>query len=1449
MNKNVLRLIVLLLTIGWIVFSSCLEIDTVEQPANVAPNDTLNVTIEIHSEDTDPNPHAVFFTVLIPNDWDVIGLNYDSEKFGRGNFNRSQYWADSCEKVYPSGPDDKWVGYLSDRSFLADEDYIPATLTCQIEVGLQDGTYSIGYTLGEDALGYDTSWGDVYDYSFDHVVQVISRIRVPEDYPTIQQGIDAASPGWIVRVAAGEYDEDVVFHPNVLLVGAGADSSFIRGTGTSAVVTAVDGVTMQGFTIQNAPQDKPLLTCQNTDSITIKDCRFELNNSNIGITIDSSNVVRIEYNQFHSNGEQNSGASINRSVATLAHNQFYGCEKAVIGNFSQVDMFRNLMTSADSVAIQIQNALQSRIFNNTIAYNLNGIRASKSQVSIFNNIVSDNQGFGIKTNPQSEMSYNDVWNNFAGNYINCNPGEGSLSVDPNFMGGDPFDFQISQNSPCIDAGDPDSKFDPDGTRADMGAYYFNQPGIPSSIRKIYLVHFTHLDIGFTDPQDVVAHQYKGIIDQAISYADNISTFKYTIESAWQLEQWLERSTPSEIDHLKQLVNADKIHLGAGYATMHTANLGTEEMCRFLYPSEHYKQQFGFNTNTIFQNDVPGYAWSLPSVLADAGVKYMATGINITFGGGPDLPIVHNPFYWQGPDGNKVLIWISYGAYIEYHSTYQMGHINTFYEALSKELAKLEEAGYPYDAIMIMVGKIENTNPTTLATGMASLWNQTYANPKLIVSSPDGFFKHLKEKYGNQFETYSGDWSGGWDHISLNVPNSMSMNRVTHNRVTSLEKVSVINQVVGNSDYPAVMISGIYKNMLQFDEHSGGGAPWPGLMTYEETQRQSEIAYHYAKDAFDSTNYLLDVGLSALSENIQTEQEGIMVFNPLSYQRDDVVKTDLSDYWNCQLFELVDAETDSAIDFQILEDTGEILFTAEDVPSVGYKNYYLNPLGPDKNESSGALEAAEKPLSEESRASKNVLNAGTVENQYYRISVDPGDGQILSIYDKRFQKELVNSSTPYKFNGCIKANGAEAAGGAFHDVTLGSAEIDSSIRGDIAQCLVIRCFGSPVVKTEIWLYQDFPRFEIVNTIDRDLMDWVPQQTNFEYYAYTFPFDLPNFDVYLESANGFINPKTDHLPGAPRGYFAIQHGGCMTDGSYSILWSSPGSFVVEFERFHGVNREFSPVNATLISRFIKKEDEGRFENGSIGPIIPEPGASNLIRMSYAFTTDYDGFNPVTSMRFNQSFCNPLFSDYLETNPNGTLPNSGASFFRLDQDNILLINAKQPDWGSGHVLRLQEIAGVSTSTIVGSEIFRFSDATITNGLEKDVSAASVTEDGISLTFSPHEIKTVRAYLSSTAISTDKRNELVVDYKLYQNYPNPFNPATSIKYQIPENTHVNISIFNLRGQLVKQLVDEPKGKGNYLVHWDGTDAFENQVSSGVYIYRLQTEYFNSHRKLLMIK
>jgi len=90
---------------------------------------------------------------------------------------------------------------------------------------------------------------------------------------------------------------------------------------------------------------------------------------------------------------------------------------------------------------------------------------------------------------------------------------------------------------------------------------------------------------------------------------------------------------------------------------------------------------------------------------------------------------------------------------------------------------------------------------------------------------------------------------------------------------------------------------------------------------------------------------------------------------------------------------------------------------------------------------------------------------------------------------------------------------------------------------------------------------------------------------------------------------------------------------------------------------------------------------------------------------------------------------------------------------------------------------------------------------------------------------------------------------YSLEQNYPNPFNPSTSIRYQIKESGWVNLTIYNIRGQMIRRLVNQAETAGDYNIEWDGRDESGLIVPSGTYIYSLDVNGFRAYRRMTMTK
>jgi len=99
------------------------------------------------------------------------------------------------------------------------------------------------------------------------------------------------------------------------------------------------------------------------------------------------------------------------------------------------------------------------------------------------------------------------------------------------------------------------------------------------------------------------------------------------------------------------------------------------------------------------------------------------------------------------------------------------------------------------------------------------------------------------------------------------------------------------------------------------------------------------------------------------------------------------------------------------------------------------------------------------------------------------------------------------------------------------------------------------------------------------------------------------------------------------------------------------------------------------------------------------------------------------------------------------------------------------------------------------------------------------------------------------------NKVSSIPTEFALSQNFPNPFNPTTSISYSLPENSDLSINIYSLTGQKIIELVEGHVKAGIHTVTWNGMNHVGVPVSSGVYIYMLQSDSFTAVKKMILIK
>lgn len=327
-----------------------------------------------------------------------------------------------------------------------------------------------------------------------------STIHVPGDYPSIQAAIDVSIDGDTVLVANGDYSENINFQGKAIVLtsenGPDVTTIEIQTSGSPVILfsnSEARNSVLSGFTIQGDSSYWGI-SC-NSASPTIYG--NVVKGHEVGIMVDGGGPL-IRNNDiaycYHSDiaPEVSGGISIHGSNAAIDsnvihHNRAHVAAAVSINYSVNITFERNVIysnTASDYIGgVVLNNSILVHFQNNTIVDNSNEFLDQGSlyyhhceDVDIINNIVASNDEWGVWDNGDNTniiIDYNDIYGNLAGDYHGIDPGLNDISDDPLFVGGEPFSFELTADSPCIDAGDPNSPPDPDGTIADMGAFYFS----------------------------------------------------------------------------------------------------------------------------------------------------------------------------------------------------------------------------------------------------------------------------------------------------------------------------------------------------------------------------------------------------------------------------------------------------------------------------------------------------------------------------------------------------------------------------------------------------------------------------------------------------------------------------------------------------------------------------------------------------------------------------------------------------------------------------------------------------------------------------------------------------------------------------------------------------------------------------------------------------------------
>ena len=389
----------------------------------------------------------------------------------------------------------------------------------------------------------------------------------------------------------------------------------------------------------------------------------------------------------------------------------------------------------------------------------------------------------------------------------------------------------------------------------------------SSIKTIYVMPSSHWDLGFIAPPEEVLLKLKPHIDEVIAHAKADPEFRWTIESVWQIREWLARThDPKQVQEFVDLVKRGQIQVSAVFGSMHTEFMGAEELNRIAYDVKALERQLGIKTDFAMMDDVPGFTLRLPQVLARSGVHYFVNGSNLFLFGGTSLSPGKVPFYWESPDGSRVLTWQTQsrlGGYTEAMADYYLdpdsvepytkehfypkewaglSRLEIMQRGVDKLLAKYGQSGYPYDALLLLYlhDFISPDREANQLLPAVREWNAAGKQPRIVVATPAEFFKHMESAYGkDKFATYAGDWSGLWSEVKTNSPGISARARWLHDHLPVAEMLWSLLTFRNLTSFPAGNLEEARIKLLKYDEHSGAAqVGWPKLMSRAEVDEQN-----------------------------------------------------------------------------------------------------------------------------------------------------------------------------------------------------------------------------------------------------------------------------------------------------------------------------------------------------------------------------------------------------------------------------------------------------------------------------------------------------------------------------------------------------------------------------------------------------------------------------------
>ncbi len=795
--------------------------------------------------------------------------------------------------------------------------------------------------------------------------------------------------------------------------------------------------------------------------------------------------------------------------------------------------------------------------------------------------------------------------------------------------------------------------------------------------EVFVVPFSHLDLYWACTQEECLSRGNFIISKAIEVAKRYPQYRYLLETDVFVSNFVEshRGT-KELEDFQQLVKEGRIEIAPLWAAIYQNQTRGEALVRnLIYGKRYARDVFGVDPEVAHLADIPGFTRQYPQILSKANTPYMV----MTRMGPRDLSL----FHWKAPDGSAVLVWNTINGYgwgigLGLHLELDKDRL----QAIAQDIKKVEATttgpvylGWGTDLFA----------PTDTLIKNIDVLNQRLAPVHFRLATADEFFRSAART--QEIPDLTGEIPSSWANLTTSLVPLWLPAMSGTDTLISAEKFAAINYALGYAPYPGSALESLWKDNLKSLDHNNDG---------QGGEIGDERKLGYAQQATLGAGQILRDSLRNLAERVQRpfpRSVAIVVFNPLSWLRDDVVETHVTLFGEVGTDEIEDYkkgmrlldEKGTTVPFQVEQYTDgssrslELVFVAHGVPSLGYKTYYLVP-AKDQDTFPNACEV-KIDTDTNAKEANDTVGSDVVENEYYRVSVDRATGRI-EIFDKEL-KQTVSKG--------IEIEAAEERGGDDQNIIVPSGRtiinvIDSvelEENGPVRTVLRINgnVGGIPVVQ-RLSLYRGIKKIDIDNTID-----WKPGRSmNIEQ---AFPISQQDVEVrngvpYGTAAASDLMAKAgpyredEVSPDIWKSWRQIQDWVFVGTKEWGFTVSADHNLIevgnkgIRADMLRGTR--FSP--ATTV------------KNGQ--PVLDLRPPAGKYGFRYSFTSGKGDWSAAQSWRAGMAFSTPLIpvtsANSLSEKP---LPPE-ESFLSFNADNLVLSAVKKADAESGIVVRAFEIQG---------------------------------------------------------------------------------------------------------------------------------------------------------------